>query len=41
MDQEAFRETYHQVNERYCANEKAILTHQCACSQSEKLHIAE
>ena len=41
MDQEAFRETYHQVNERYCAYEKAILTHQCACSQSEKLHIAE
>jgi hypothetical protein len=41
MDQEAFRETYQQINERYCVYEKAILTHQCACSQSEKLHIAE
>lgn len=41
MDQEAFRETYQQVNERYCAFEKAILTHQCKCSLSEKLNIAE
>lgn len=41
MDQEAFRETYQQVNERYCVYEKAILTHQCGCSQSEKLLIAE
>ena len=41
MDQEAFRETYQQVNERFCAYEKAILTHQCACSQSKKLLIAE
>lgn len=41
MDQEAYRKTYRQVNERYCVYEKAILTHQCACSQSEKLNIAE
>ncbi len=41
MDQEAFRNTYQQVNERYCAFEKAILTHQCKCSLSEKLNIAE
>ncbi len=41
MDQEAYRKTYRQINERYCVYEKAILTHQCTCSQSEKLHIAE
>lgn len=41
MDQDAFRETYQQVNKRYCVYEKAILTHQCTCSESEKLNIAE
>ena len=41
MDQDAFRQTYQQVNERYCAYEKAILTHQCNCSQARKLNIAE
>lgn len=41
MDQDAFRETYQQINERYCVYEKAILTHQCGCSKSEKLNIAE
>lgn len=41
MDQEAYRKTYKQINERYCVYEKAILTHQCACSKAEKLNIAE
>jgi len=41
MDQDAFRETYQEVNERYCAFEKSILTNQCTCSQSEKFCIAE
>ena len=41
MDQDAYRKTYQQVNERYCAFEKGILTNQCACSQVAKLNIAE
>ena len=41
MDQDAFRRTYHEVNERFCAYEKAVLTNQCGCSQSEKFCIAE
>jgi hypothetical protein len=41
MDQDAFRQTYREVNERFCAYEKAILTNKCGCSQSEKFCIAE
>ncbi len=41
MDQDAFRTTYKQVNERFCAFEKSILTNQCNCSQAEKFCIAE
>lgn len=41
MDQDAYRKTYQQVNERYCAFEKGILTNQCGCSEVEKLCIAE
>lgn len=41
MDQDAFRTTYRDVNERYCAFEKAVLTNQCACSQAERFCIAE
>ncbi|MEN8212766.1 MAG: hypothetical protein ABFR19_00260 [Pseudomonadota bacterium] len=41
MDQDAFRETYHEVNERFCAFEKAVLTLQCQCSEAEKFCIAE
>ncbi|HBH34918.1 MAG TPA: hypothetical protein DDW45_00430 [Gammaproteobacteria bacterium] len=41
MDQDAFRQTYHEVNERYCAFEKAILTQQCQCSEAHKFCIAE
>lgn len=41
MDQDAYRKTYEQINERYCVFEKAILTLQCGCSESEKLNIAE
>ena len=41
MDNDAFRETYRAVNERFCAYEKAILTNQCACSQAHKFCIAE
>ena len=41
MDQDAFRETYHEVNERFCAFEKAILTQQCQCSEAQIFCIAE
>lgn len=41
MDQDAFRRTYREVNERFCAFEKSILTNQCDCSQAERFCIAE
>jgi hypothetical protein len=41
MDQDAFRQTYRSVNERFCAYEKAILTNQCQCSEADKFCIAE
>ena len=41
MDQDAFRQTYKEVNERYCAFEKSVLTNQCQCSQAERFCIAE
>lgn len=41
MDQDAFRTTYQEVNERFCAFEKSLLTNQCTCSQSERFCIAE
>lgn len=41
MDQDLFRKTYHEVNERFCAYEKSILTNKCHCSQAERFCIAE
>jgi len=41
VDQDAFRETYRDLNERFCAFEKAVLTNQCTCSKAEKFCIAE
>jgi hypothetical protein len=41
MDNQVFRETYGQINERYCPFEKSVLTHQCACSRAERFCIAE
>lgn len=41
MDQDAFRQTYKAVNERFCAFEKSVLTNQCECSQAERFCIAE
>lgn len=41
MDQDAFRTTYREVNERFCAFEKSVLTNQCRCSQAQKFCIAE
>ena len=41
MDQDAFRQTYRELNERYCVYEKAILSRKCQCDQAKKLCIAE
>ncbi|NCA69625.1 MAG: hypothetical protein EOM91_05870 [Sphingobacteriia bacterium] len=41
MDSEAFRQTYRELNERFCVFEKGILTRQCDCSQARKSCIAE
>jgi hypothetical protein len=41
MDQDAYRRTYREMNERICAYEKSILFRHCGCSQSKKLCIAE
>lgn len=41
MDQDAFRKTYHEVNERFCAFEKSILINQCDCALAERFCIAE
>jgi hypothetical protein len=41
MDQDAFRQTYREVNEVYCAFEKSVLTNECRCSKSERFCIAE
>ena len=41
MDQDAFRSTYREVNERFCAFEKSILTNQCNCTEARRFCIAE
>lgn len=41
MDQDAFRQTYREVNECFCAFEKSVLMNQCNCSQAERFCIAE
>lgn len=41
MDNEIFRKTYKEVNERFCPYEKSILTNQARCSQAERFCIAE
>jgi hypothetical protein len=41
MDQDAFRRTYREMNERYCVYEKSLLSRHCNCSQAKKVCIAE
>jgi hypothetical protein len=41
MDQDAFRKTYREVNQVFCAFEKSVLTNECQCSQAERFCIAE
>lgn len=41
MDQDAFRRTYQEINDRICCYEKSILSRKCTCTQAKKLNIAE
>ena len=41
MDNEIFRKTYREVNERFCPYEKSILTNQCLCTEAKRFCIAE
>ena len=41
MDQDAFRRTYREVNERICVYEKSLLSRKCNCSKAKRLCIAE
>ena len=41
MDNEIFRKTYRDVNERFCPYEKSVLTNQCECAQAQRFLIAE
>ncbi len=41
MDQDAYRRSYREINERVCVYEKCLLTRHCGCSQSKKVNIAE
>lgn len=41
MDQDAFRQTYREVNEVFCAFEKSVLTNECGCRCAERFCIAE
>ncbi len=41
IDEDFYRQTYHEVNPDHCLFEKGILTNQCRCSRNQKLLIAE
>ena len=41
MDQDAFRQTYREVNAVYCAFEKSVLTNECQCACADRFCIAE
>jgi hypothetical protein len=41
VDQDAFRKTYREVNDVFCAFEKSVLTNECRCRQAERFCIAE
>ena len=41
MDQDAYRKTYNEINERACIFEKSIFSGMCKCSQAERFYLAE
>ncbi|MES9871991.1 MAG: hypothetical protein ABW162_07375 [Candidatus Sedimenticola sp. PURPLELP] len=41
MDQDIFRKTYREMNERACVFEKSNLSGACRCTQAERFYLAE
>ncbi|MCF7983883.1 MAG: hypothetical protein K9L70_05720 [Thiohalocapsa sp.] len=41
MDNDIFRRTYNDINERFCPFEKSILTNNCRCARAKRFCIAE
>lgn len=41
MDEQAYRQSYKQLNSRPCVFEKAVLSNRCTCEYSQRLLIAE
>ena len=41
MDEQAYRQSYKQLNSRPCVFEKAVLSNRCACECSQRILIAE
>ena len=41
MDQDAYKKTYSEINQRFCPFEKSILANYCSCSQANRFCLAE
>jgi hypothetical protein len=41
VEEDEYRSTYHAVNRRRCAFEKALLSHRCSCSCSTRFYLAD
>jgi hypothetical protein len=41
MDEQAYRNTFHEVNQYPCPFGKAMLTNRCACEKFQRLNLAE
>ncbi len=41
MDQDAYHQTYRELNDRFCLYEKAILAGKCGCTQASRFYLAE
>jgi hypothetical protein len=41
MEEKAYKDTYHSINERRCVFEKTINSRRCTCKQSQRFHLAD
>ncbi len=41
MDEDLYRQTYHQVNQRRCVFEKSILSRRSACNRARRFRLAD
>ncbi len=41
MDQDAYRTTYHQINDRFCLFEKCLFAGYAGCAQADRFNLAE